>query len=254
MGVLDKFRLDGKVALVTGSATGLGAAIALALAEAGASVACHGNRRPAEETAAAIRALGRDSHSFAADLSQPEGADSLYTAVLAAMGAPDIVVNNAGTIYREPAENHDLQAWMTVVQVNLNSVFRLCQLAGRPMLERGHGKIVNIASLLSFQGGIRVPAYAASKGGVAQLTKALANEWAPHNVQVNAIAPGYFRTENTAPLRADEVRSTQILARIPAARWGEPEDLAGAAVFLASSASDYITGEVLVVDGGWMAR
>jgi 2-dehydro-3-deoxy-D-gluconate 5-dehydrogenase len=254
MGILDKFRLDGEVALVTGSATGLGAAIAIALAEAGASVACHGNRRPAEETSSAIRALGRNSESFAADLSRAEGADVLYEGVLATMGAPDIVVNNAGTIYREPAEDHDLDAWMTVLQVNLTSLFRLSQLAARPMLKQGKGKIVNIASLLSFQGGIRVPAYAASKGGVAQVTKALANEWAARNVQVNAIAPGYFRTENTAPLRADEIRSSQILARIPAARWGEPEDIAGAAVFLASSASDYITGEVLVVDGGWMAR
>jgi 2-deoxy-D-gluconate 3-dehydrogenase len=254
MGILDKFRLDGRVALVTGSATGLGAAIALALAEAGASVACHGNRRPAEQTSGMIRALGRESQSFAADLSQVDGPDILYEQVLAAMGAPNIVVNNAGTIYREPAEEHDLSAWMAVIQVNLNSVFRLCQLAGRPMLERGRGKIINIASLLSFQGGIRVPAYAASKGGVAQLTKALANEWAPRNVQVNAIAPGYFRTENTAALRADELRNSQILARIPAARWGEPEDLTGAALFLASSASDYVSGEVLVVDGGWMGR
>jgi 2-deoxy-D-gluconate 3-dehydrogenase len=254
MGILEKFRLDGKLALVTGSATGLGAAIAVALAEAGAAVACHGNRRPAEETSEAIRALGHKSGSFAADLSQPEGADRLYEAVLAGMGSPDVLVNNAGTIYREPAEDHDLQAWMTVVQVNLNSVFRLSQLAGRGMLERRQGKIINIASLLSFQGGIRVPAYAASKGGVAQLTKALANEWAPRNVQVNAIAPGYFRTENTTALRQDEVRNSQILARIPSARWGEPEDIAGAAVFLASPASDYVTGEVLVVDGGWMAR
>jgi 2-deoxy-D-gluconate 3-dehydrogenase len=254
MGILDRFRLDGKLALVTGSATGLGSAIAVALAEAGASVACHGNRRPAEETSEAIRALGHESRSFAADLSQPEGADRLYETVLADMGSPDVLVNNAGTIYREPAADHDLQAWMTVVQVNLNSVFRLSQLAGRSMLEREHGKIINIASLLSFQGGIRVPAYAASKGGVAQLTKALANEWAPRNVQVNAIAPGYFRTENTTALRQDEVRNSQILARIPSARWGEPEDIAGAAVFLASPASDYVTGEVLVVDGGWMAR
>jgi 2-deoxy-D-gluconate 3-dehydrogenase len=254
MGILDKFHLDGKLALVTGSATGLGAAIALALADAGASVACHGNRRPADETSEKIRSLGRHSLGFAADLSKPDGAETLYQAVSGAMGAPDIVVNNAGTIYREPAEDHDLDAWMTVVQVNLNSVFRLCQLAGRSMLEKRQGKIINIASLLSFQGGIRVPAYAASKGGVAQLTKALANEWAQRNVQVNAIAPGYFRTENTSALRADEVRNSQILARIPAARWGEPEDIAGAAVFLASPASDYVTGEVLVVDGGWMAR
>jgi 2-deoxy-D-gluconate 3-dehydrogenase len=254
MGILDQFRLDGKLALVTGSAGGLGRAIAIALAEAGASVACHGNRRPAEETSRTIRASGRTSQSFAADLGTPDGADSLYEAVAAAMGAPEILVNNAGTIYREPAESHDAKAWMDVMQVNLNSVFRLCQLAGGAMLERRQGKIINIASLLSFQGGIRVPSYAASKGGVAQLTKALANEWAERNVQVNAIAPGYFRTENTSALQADELRNRQILERIPAARWGEPDDIAGAAVFLASPASSYIHGEVLVVDGGWMAR
>jgi 2-dehydro-3-deoxy-D-gluconate 5-dehydrogenase len=254
MGILDQLRLDGQLALVTGSATGLGAAIAVALAEAGASVACHGNRRSAEETTGKIRDLGRESQSFAADLGTAGGADSLYGAVFEAMGAPDILVNNAGTIYRDVAENYDAQAWMSVVQVNLNSVFRLCQLAGRAMLERRRGKIINIASLLSFQGGIRVPAYAASKGGVAQLTRALANEWAARNVQVNAIAPGYFRTENTSALQADEVRNRQILERIPAGRWGEPEDIAGAAVFLASRASDYVNGEVFVVDGGWMAR
>jgi 2-dehydro-3-deoxy-D-gluconate 5-dehydrogenase len=254
MGILDQFRLDGKLALVTGSASGLGRAIALAMAEAGASVACHGNRRSADETAREIRSLGRQSQSFAADLGTPGGADALYGAVSEEMHAPDILVNNAGMIYREPAESYDLQAWMNVMQVNLNSVFRLCQLAGSEMLERRQGKIINIASLLSFQGGIRVPAYAASKGGVAQLTKALANEWAGRNVQVNAIAPGYFRTENTSVLQADELRNRQILERIPAARWGEPEDIAGAAVFLASPASNYINGEVLVVDGGWMAR
>jgi 2-deoxy-D-gluconate 3-dehydrogenase len=170
------------------------------------------------------------------------------------MGAPEILVNNAGMIYREPAENYDTQAWMTVLQVNLTSVFRLCQLAGRSMLERRRGKIVNIASLLSFQGGIRVSAYAASKGGVAQLTKALANEWAQRDVQVNAIAPGYFLTENTSALQKDEIRNRQILERIPAGRWGEPQDISGAALFLASAASNYITGEVLVVDGGWMSR
>jgi 2-deoxy-D-gluconate 3-dehydrogenase len=157
-------------------------------------------------------------------------------------------------IHRDAAENFDAEAWMNVIQVNLNSVFRLSQLAGRVMLQKGHGKIINIASLLAFQGGIRVPAYAAAKGGVAQLTKALANEWAARNVQVNAIAPGYFRTENTAQLQQDETRNRQILERIPAARWGEPEDLVGAVVFLASAASNYVTGEVLVVDGGWMAR
>jgi 2-deoxy-D-gluconate 3-dehydrogenase len=254
MGILDRFCLDGKVALVTGSASGLGAAIALALAEAGASVACHGNRRPADETSERIRSLGRKSQSFAADLNALDGAELLFEAARSAMGAPDILVNNAGTIYRAPAEDYDFQAWMTVMQVNLNSAFRLSQLAGRNMLKRRQGKIINIASLLSFQGGIRVPAYAASKGGLAQLTKALANEWAAHNVQINAIAPGYFRTDNTQALQKDEVRNRQILERIPAGRWGEPEDIAGAAVFLASPASDYVTGEVLVVDGGWMSR
>ena len=254
MGILEQFRLDGKVALVTGAASGLGAAIAIALAEAGASVACHGNRRPADATSARIAGMGRSSQSFAADLSVADGAEKLYEAVRTAMGAPDILVNNAGMIYRDAAEDYDAQAWMTVLQVNLTSAFRLCQLAGRAMLEKRQGKIVNIASLLSFQGGIRVPAYAASKGGVAQMTKALANEWAGRNVQVNAIAPGYFRTENTSALQADEVRNRQILERIPAGRWGDPEDLAGAAVFLASPASNYVTGEVLVVDGGWMSR
>jgi 2-deoxy-D-gluconate 3-dehydrogenase len=254
MTIFDRFRLDGKLALVTGAASGIGAAIAIALAEAGATVACHGNRRPSGETSARIREAGGKSQSFAADLGQPNGAESLYQAVSSAMGAPDILVNNAGTIYRQAAEDYDLQVWMTVMQVNLNSVFRLSQLAAKPMLERRSGKILNIASLLSFQGGIRVPAYAASKGGVAQLTKALANEWAARNVQVNAIAPGYFRTENTLALQQDETRNRQILERIPAGRWGDPADLAGAAVFLASSASDYITGEVLVVDGGWMSR
>jgi len=254
MGILDQFRLDGKLALVTGSAEGLGAAIAIALAEAGSMVACHGNRRPADRTSDAIRAMGRESQSFSADLSHPDGADRLFDAVTAAMGEPDILVNNAGMIYRQPADQYDIEQWMTVVQVNLNSVFRLCQLSGQRMLKARRGKIINIASLLSFQGGMRVPAYAASKGGVAQLTKALANEWADRNVQVNAIAPGYFRTTNTEALQQDEIRNRQILERIPAGRWGEPRDIAGAAVFLASAVSDYVSGEVLVVDGGWMSR
>lgn len=207
MSILDQFRLDGKLALVTGSASGLGHSIAIALADAGASVACHGNRRPADETTREICSMGRDSRSFTGDLGAAGGADSLYEAVSSSMGVPEILVNNAGTIYREAAENYDAQAWMNVIQVNLNSVFRLCQLAGSAMLERRQGKIINITSLLSFQGGICVPAYAASKGGVAQLTKALANEWAGRNVQVNAIAPGYFRTENTCALQADELRT-----------------------------------------------
>lgn len=254
MGILDRFSLEGKTALVTGAATGLGAAIAMALAEAGAAVACHGNRRPADATAEKIRLTGTRSQSFAVDLGRADGAEKLFSAVADAMGSPDILVNNAGMIYRNAAEAYESDAWATVLQVNLTSIFRLSQLAGTEMLKRGQGKIINIASLLSFQGGIRVPAYAASKGGVAQLTKALANEWAGRGVQVNAIAPGYFRTENTSALQKDETRNRQILERIPAQRWGEPEDLAGAVVFLASSASDYVNGEILVVDGGWMAR
>jgi 2-deoxy-D-gluconate 3-dehydrogenase len=254
---LDLFRLDNKVALVTGSASGLGAAIATALAQAGATVACHGNRRPATETAAAI---GDKAAAFRADLSSPTGAEDLFTQVKEKFGRVDILINNAGTILRNAAEETPLADWQQVLQVNLTSVFQLSQLAARDMIPRhgtpGHnvGKIVNIASLLSFQGGIRVPAYAASKGGVAQLTKALANEWAPKGIQVNAIAPGYFATTNTEALQADETRNRQILERIPAARWGQPEDLAGAALFLSSAASNYVTGTILTVDGGWMGR
>lgn len=254
MSILDQFRLDGKVALVTGAATGLGAAIALALAEAGAIVACHGNRRTADETSDRIRALGREARAYHADLASTEGSQHLFQAVVTDLGFPSILVNNAGTIYREAAETYNFDEWTKTLQVNLNSVFQLSQLAGREMIKQKEGKIINIASLLSFQGGIRVPAYAASKGGVAQLTKALANEWAVHNVQVNAIAPGYVSTTNTAALRQDEVRNRQILERIPAGRWGTPEDISGAAVFLASPASNYVNGEILVVDGGWMAR
>jgi 2-deoxy-D-gluconate 3-dehydrogenase len=250
--ILDLFRLDNKVALVTGSASGLGAAIATALAQAGASVACHGNRRPAAETAAAI---GPGAAAFRADLSATTGAEDLFTQVKEKFGRVDILVNNAGTIIRHPAEEFPLEDWQQVLQVNLTSVFQLSQLAARDMIARNApGKIVNIASLLSFQGGIRVPAYAASKGGVAQLTKALANEWAAKGIQVNAIAPGYFATTNTEALQADETRNRQILERIPANRWGQPQDLAGAALFLSSPASDYVTGTVLTVDGGWMGR
>jgi 2-deoxy-D-gluconate 3-dehydrogenase len=249
--ILDSFRLDGKVALVTGSASGLGAAIAVGLAQAGASVACHGNRRAATETAAAI---GGSAAAFRADLSSTTGAEDLFSQVKAKFGRVDILVNNAGTILRAAAEEVTLEDWQQVLQVNLTSVFQLSQFAARDMIPRGAGKIVNIASLLSFQGGIRVPAYAASKGGVAQLTKALANEWAPKGIQVNAIAPGYFATTNTEALQADETRNRQILERIPAGRWGQPEDLAGAALYLCSPASNYVTGTVMTVDGGWMGR
>ncbi len=254
MDILKQFRLDGELALVTGSASGIGAAIALAMAEAGATVACHGNRRPADITAKKMRDRGYSAQAFSADLSSTEAAAQLYNQIAREMGDPTILVNNAGMIFRDHAEDYPLSDWENVLQVNLTSVFQLCQLAGKTMLARRHGKIINIASLLSFQGGIRVPAYAASKGAVAQLTKALANEWAGRNVHVNAIAPGYFRTTNTERLQRDEARNRQILERIPAGRWGEPEDLAGAAVFLASSVSNYINGEILVVDGGWMAR
>jgi 2-deoxy-D-gluconate 3-dehydrogenase len=250
--ILDSFRLDGKIALVTGAASGLGAAIATALAQAGAQVAVHGNRRPAAETAAAI---GPAAAAFQADLADPTGPQQLFNDIKKHFDHIDILVNNAGTIHRDAAEDFPLDDWQRVLQVNLTSVFQLSQLVGRGLLARkAPGKIINIASLLSFQGGIRVPAYAASKGGVAQLTKALANEWAPHNIQVNAIAPGYFATTNTEALQADPTRNRQILERIPAARWGQPHDLSGAALFLAAPASDYVTGTILTVDGGWMAR
>ncbi len=237
--ILDAFRLDGKAALVTGASTGLGAAIATALAEAGAEVASHGNRH---------RAM------IQADLSDPDAARRIMDQTLDRFGKIDILVNNAGIIRRAPAVDYPFEDWAAVLDVNLSSVFRLSQLAGRQMIAQGGGKILNIASLLAFQGGITVPAYAASKGAVAQLTKALANEWAGKNVNVNAIAPGYMITDNTAALRANETRNRQILERIPAGRWGDASDVCGAAVFLCSEASRYVHGHVLVVDGGWLAR
>jgi 2-deoxy-D-gluconate 3-dehydrogenase len=253
--ILDQFKLHDRIALVTGASTGLGAAIAIALAEAGAHVACHGNTRSPEATCEQITSAGGVAYAISGDLSQPETPKQIVDQTLERFNRIDILINNAGTIRRAPAADYSDEDWAAVIEVNLSSVFRLSKLAGKQMIERGNGgKIVNIASLLSFQGGITVPAYAASKGGVAQLTKALANEWAKHRVNVNAIAPGYMRTANTAALQADETRNRQILERIPAGRWGEPEDLAGAAVFLASQASDYINGHVLVVDGGWLGR
>jgi 2-deoxy-D-gluconate 3-dehydrogenase len=253
--ILESFRLDHKVALVTGASSGIGLSIAVALAQAGATVACHGNSHPAEATAQSIRAAGGSAAAFSADLSVPTGAEELFDKVLDEYGAVDILINNAGIIIRHEAVEFPFEDWQKVIQVNLNSVFQLSQLVGRSLIARGSpGKIVNIASLLSFQGGIRVPAYAASKGAVAQLTKALANEWASKGIQVNAIAPGYIETDNTAALRNDETRNRQILERIPAGRWGKPSDIAATAVFLASSAADYITGVILNVDGGWLAR
>ncbi|MDX6444735.1 MAG: 2-dehydro-3-deoxy-D-gluconate 5-dehydrogenase [Blastocatellia bacterium] len=254
MSILEAFRLDGKVALVTGASTGLGAAIAIALAEAGAAVACHGNTHAPDASCAAVIQAGRKTFALTGDLGDSKTPARLIGSALEQFGRLDILVNNAGTIRRAPATEYSEEDWATVIEVNLSSVFRMAQLAGRHMIERGGGKILNIASLLSFQGGITVPAYAASKGGVAQLTKALANEWAAKNINVNAIAPGYMRTDNTKALQENETRNRQILERIPAGRWGEPSDLGGAAVFLCSSASDYVNGHVMVVDGGWMGR
>jgi len=254
--ILDAFRLDGRVALVTGASSGLGQAMAIALAEAGADVACHGFMPTPEDTVGRVRAIGRRAVGLVADLGDPAAALRLVDEAEAALGPIDILVNNAGIIRRAPAAEHGDADWDAVIGVNLSAPFRLARDVGRRLIARGAaaGRIINTASLLSFQGGILVPSYAAAKGGLAQLTKALANEWAPHRITVNAIAPGYMATANTQALRADPVRSRQILDRIPAGRWGEPGDLAGAAVFLASAASAYVTGHVLVVDGGWLAR
>lgn len=253
--ILDKFKLDGRVALVTGASRGLGAAIACALAEAGADVACHGNSRAPSETCERIAAaVGRTAHPVMADLTHARAPERLMSQARERFGRVDILVNNAGIIRRAPATDYSAADWNEVLQVNLSSVFTLSQLAAREMIERGWGKIVNIASVLSFQGGITVPAYAAAKGGIAQLTKALANEWAAKNVNVNAIAPGYMATDNNAVLRENATRNRQIVERIPAGRWGAAEDLAGAAVFLCSDASQYVHGHILAVDGGWLGR
>lgn len=247
------FDLTGRCAAVTGAGRGLGQAVAIGLAEAGADLVLLG--RPGSQTATekAIRELGRDVDVIDLDVADL-GAVQEVAASVTAQRQVDILVNNAGIIDREDAVAVDTAAWSRVVDTNLTGLFFLCQQFGRPMVQRGHGKIVSIASLLSFQGGLRVASYAASKHGVAGVTKALANEWAPHGVQVNAIAPGYIATDNTAPLRADADRSRSILERIPAGRWGDAQDIAGAAVFLSSAAADYVNGHVLVVDGGWMAR
>jgi 2-deoxy-D-gluconate 3-dehydrogenase len=253
--MLDAFRLDGKNAVVTGSNKGLGAAMAVALAQAGANVACNGRDANHGGASGEIQALGRKTFYFAGDLADGKVCTALIDKTVAAFGSIDILVNNAGIIRRAPAEEFSDEDWDAVIGVNLTAVFRLSRLAGQQMLKQGRpGKIVNIASILSFQGGIRVPAYAAAKGGIAQLTKALSNEWAARGINVNAIAPGYMSTDNTDALRKDEIRYRQILERIPAGRWGEPQDLAGVTVFLCSSASDYVHGHVLVVDGGWLAR
>jgi 2-deoxy-D-gluconate 3-dehydrogenase len=248
------FDLSGRVALVTGGNRGLGQAIAVALAEAGADVAVACRSGQADETMAAIAAAGRRGLAVAVDLSDPAAAVPLVERAAAELGRLDILVNNAGIIRRAAALETSLEDWRAVIDVNLNSVWACAQAAARLMAAQGGGKIITVASLLSFQGGLRVPAYAAAKHAVVGLTKALANEWAALGINVNAIAPGYMVTDNTSALRADPERSRQIGERIPAGRWGEPGDLAGAAVFLAARASDYVHGHTLVVDGGWMAR
>ncbi|MGN6124061.1 MAG: 2-dehydro-3-deoxy-D-gluconate 5-dehydrogenase KduD [Sphingomonas oligoaromativorans] len=250
---MSPFDLSGRVAAVTGANTGIGQGIALALAQAGADVALVG-RTPAEETAAHIRALGRRAEIVSADLSTIAPVTGVVDAVVEGLGKLDILVNNAGIIRRADAVDFTEEDWDAVIDTNLKSVFFLCQAAGRHMLARGSGKIINIASMLTFQGGIRVPSYTASKSGVGGLTKLLANEWAAKGVNVNAIAPGYIATNNTAALQADEARDRAIRERIPAGGWGRPEDLGGAAVFLASDAARYVHGHILAVDGGWLAR
>ncbi|WP_279387509.1 2-dehydro-3-deoxy-D-gluconate 5-dehydrogenase KduD [Rubrobacter taiwanensis] len=256
MGILDAFRLDGRVALVTGAARGLGRAIAAGLAEAGADVAVL-DRLEAEETAREISASGRRAQKLRFDLREATAAqaEKIVAECVRELGRLDILVNNAGVIRRAPALEFSEQDWEDVLSVNLTSVFYLSQAAARHFVAAGRGgKIINLASVLSYQGGITVPSYAASKSGVANLTRALANEWAGRGINVNALAPSYYTTELTADLRDDPERSEALLARIPAGRWGEPEDLKGAAVFLASDAAAYVHGTILPVDGGWLGR
>ncbi len=247
------FDLTGRVAVVTGANTGIGQGIALALAAAGADIAAVG-RTAAEETAEKARALGRRAEIITADLSTIEPVDRIVDEAVEKLGGLDILVNNAGIIRRNDSLDFTEEDWDAVMDTNLKSVFFLCQATARHMVDKGGGKIVNIASMLTFQGGIRVPSYTASKSGIGGLTKLLANEWAARGINVNAIAPGYIATNNTAALQADERRNRQIVERIPAGRWGDPADMGGAAVFLASAASNYVQGHILAVDGGWLAR
>jgi len=256
LSILEQFKLDGKTALVTGARRGIGKAMAVALAEAGADiVGTSANLEPhGSEVSQEVEAHGSRFWGYACDLGDRQALYAFIETVTRECPPIDILVNNGGMILRKPAEEHPDEYWDKILEVDLSAQFVLARGFGRGMLERGSGKIVFTASLLSFQGGITVPGYAAAKGGVAQLTKALANEWAGRNVQVNAIAPGYIATDNTVALRADPLRNPAILARIPAGRWGDPRDLAGAVVFLASPAADYVSGTVLTVDGGWMGR
>jgi 2-deoxy-D-gluconate 3-dehydrogenase len=253
--ILDSFRLDGQVALVTGARQGLGQALALALAEAGADISTL-DVDDLSETSQAVKALGRRCRSITCNLRSVSVADlqQVIAGTVADLGRLDILVNNAGIIRRTPALDFSEGDWDEVLQIDLKSVFFLSQAAARVMVPQKHGKIINIASMLSFQGGILVPSYTAAKSGTAGLTRALANEWARYGVNVNAIAPGYMATDVTAGLRSDQGRSTAILDRIPAERWGTPGDLKGVVVFLASAASDYLHGAIVPVDGGWLAR
>lgn len=252
------FDLSGKVAIVTGGNKGLGQGVALALAEAGADIAVV-STRPETETVEAVNALGRRAIHIAADLTSIEPINRIIATTLRELGGLHILVNNAGMIRRADSVDFSEADWDAVIDLNLKSAFFLAQAAGRHMIAQAKdgkngGKIINIASMLSFQGGIRVPSYTASKSGIAGITRLLANEWAAKGVNINAIAPGYMATDNTAQLQADEARNTSILERIPAGRWGKPSDMGGAAVFLASSASDYVNGAIIPVDGGWLAR
>jgi 2-deoxy-D-gluconate 3-dehydrogenase len=250
---LNIFSLEGKAALVTGANTGLGMGMAIALAEAGADIAAAGIV-PAKETGDKVRALGRKFVNIDANLISIEPVDRIVAETLGGLGRFDILVNNAGLIRRADSVEFSEKDWDDVMNVNIKSAFFMCQAAGKHFIAQGKGKIINTCSMLSFQGGIRVPSYTASKSAIAGITKLLACEWGGKGVNVNGIAPGYMATDNTAQLRADEKRSAEILGRIPAGRWGEPSDLGGAAIFLASAASDYLHGAVIPVDGGWLAR
>jgi 2-dehydro-3-deoxy-D-gluconate 5-dehydrogenase len=253
--ILDLFKLDGKVALVTGAGQGLGQGMALGLAEAGADIASL-DRAGCGGTCESVRAMGRKYFESVVDLREASVDDlkAVVARIVNELGRIDILVNNAGTIRRTPAIDFSEADWDDVLQINLKVAFFLSQAVARVMMSLGGGKIINVASMLSFQGGIIVPSYTAAKSGLAGITRALANEWAKHNINVNAIAPGYMATDNTAALRADPIRSTSILERIPAGRWGTPDDLKGVVVFLASSTSDYMNGAIIPVDGGWLAR